>query len=93
MPDDEPEIAEDMKRAMEMVGDRQKFFRMLDALTAATDFLSGHGWARFGVVMRKGPHEVVLTLDGAIQASAACADADLPQEIHQLAATGRRHDA
>jgi hypothetical protein len=66
---------------------------MLNALSQAEEFLAGHGWCHFGIVLRKGPHEVVLALDGRIQVGGAVPNADLPLEIHQLAAMGRRPDA
>lgn len=90
---DEPELTEDMRLAMEIMGSPERFVRMLNALSQAEAFLAGHGWCHFGVVMRKGPCEVVLTLEGAIQAGAMSSDAEMPPEIHALAAIGRRPDA
>lgn len=64
--------------------------RMMAALSSAVDFLQGHGWAKFGVVMRKGEHQIVLTFDQGIMVASNTKDADVPPEVHKL--VGKRRD-
>jgi hypothetical protein len=88
-----PEIPPDMQRALDIIGDPTQFLRMLNGLYAAAEFLEGHGWAKFGLVMFKDDHRVMLSLDGQVEVSTAATDAEVPLEVHELVAGGRRHHA
>ena len=87
------ELPPDMAKAAELLGGPERLFLMVEAMSSAGDFLQKHGWAKFGVVMAKGPHRVVLSLDGAVRVASDVKDAQVPEEVHTLIQMGRRHDA
>lgn len=64
---------------------------MVEALNSASAYLDGHGWARFGFVMQKGEHRVILTLDGQIIVASDVKDAEMPAEVHKLVVKRRDH--
>lgn len=76
--------------AANLAGGPERLFQMMAALNAASDYLHGYGWAKFGVVMQKGEQRLILTLDGQIIVASDVKDAEIPPEVHKL--VGKRRD-
>jgi hypothetical protein len=76
--------------AANLVGGPERLFQMMEALNNAADYLHGYGWAKFGIVMQRDEHRVILTLDGQIIVASDVKDAEMPAEVHKL--VGKRRD-